>query len=355
MSTRRVLAAAALVALALPAAARADGRIVVAPDGEPEKAVTLSALQGRYDVRDRPYRGPDGRTTRVTGISLDAVLRATGVDPFGFERAKVSAGGATLPVQRSEIVTGDEFPDGPPVFSEDGRGAYFLLPAATDGRAARRAEAAELRVRMVRTSGIAVRARASKRRVDPGDAVTFTARAEGGTGRISYSWSFDDGRSGRGARVTHRFKRSGTYDVVVGATTSTDATGADDIVTVTVGRPPRGPDRKGGGTDSDAAAPDSGAAAGDGGGAAFRTPAPHRRTAAPSRARSRGERVAGMLLADASPSNGRDAARAARTGRRGAGAADAGGLRVPAAVWGGLAALSLLGLGGWRERRGPAP
>ncbi len=351
--TGRALLIAALVALALPGTALADGRIVVAPDGEAEKAVTLSALAGKYDVRDRPYRGPDGKPVRITGISLDAVLRATGVDPFGFDRAEVTAGGATVPVQRSEIVTGSEFPDGPAVFSEDAGGAFFLLPAATDGRAARRAGAPELRVRMVRTSDIELTARASRSRVNRGDAVTFSASAKGGSGTIAYSWTFDDGGHGRGARVTHRFKEPGTYDVVVGATTAGDPRGTDAIVTVTVGKPANGPDRKGGGTDSDAAAPDSGAASGGGGTAA--PPARRAPRRAPKRrAAARGDRVEGVLLADASPSAAERAARAARTGRVKPAAAESGGFGVPPGVWGGLAALTLLFLGGWRERRGPS-
>ncbi len=82
---------------------------------------------------------------------------------------------------------------------------------------------------------------------------------------VKINWTFDDGRSGRGREVTHRFRKPGSYDVVVGATTENDERGADDIVSVRVGKAPEGPDRKGGGTNPDSDAPDSGAGTGTGG------------------------------------------------------------------------------------------
>lgn len=66
--------------------------------------------------------------------------------------------------------------------------------------------------------------------------------------------------------MRHRFAKRGSYDVVVGVTTPGDDAGASAVVTVQVGAPLAGPDRKGGGTNEEADAPDHGAAT-DGGGA----------------------------------------------------------------------------------------
>jgi hypothetical protein len=103
---------------------------------------------------------------------------------------------------------------------------------------------------------------ASTRRADPGEPVTLQARlARVPAGEpLTFAWTFDDGEHGTGEAVTHRFARRGRYDVALGVTSPSDAVGASAVVTIQVGEPPRGPDRKGGGTNEREDAPDSGAA-----------------------------------------------------------------------------------------------
>jgi PKD domain len=212
---------------------------------------------------------------------------------------------------------------------------------------------------------------ASRLKVPRGKPVTFTAvvRRAGSGERLRYSWYFDDRESARGRRVTHRFARAGSYDVVVGVTAPGDDVGASATVTIQVGKPRGGPDRKGGGSDPDEEAPDSGAATGKGGAAGGEAAAgakraaarqARRRSARHARKRSRprnaaapgeGNRIAGNLLADAGgpESQPRAAAiRAARTGRP-----DEGGASVPVVAWqlGGL--LVLLAAGATLELRPP--
>jgi len=169
-------------------------------------------------------------------------------------------------------------------------------------------------------------------------------------------------------------------------------------VRVRVGPEPDGPDRRGGGTNPAANAPDSGvgtgasgpasggagdgsAGAGDSGtgessagadeATAARRSAARRRARARRRAEERRERpdeereasnaepegseqVSGIELADLSALSsqaGRDALRAARTGRL-RDQEDESGSGIPPAVWWTLGTAALLGLGGWREARG---
>ena len=213
-----------------------------------------------------------------------------------------------------------------------------------------------------------VEATATNAAVRVGQRVTFTASAKGGTGgKPVYSWTFGDGsRGASGARVTHSFREKGSYNVLVGATTADDRTGATAVIRVRVGPPAKGPDRQGGGTAGRSSAPSSGTAAGGGSGTsggtgdAARGPARAPRAAAPAR-RTRpaptpgGRQIEGRLLADATVVSSRPAARkrAARTGNDGEG--EQGGFAVPGAAVGVLATLGLVGAGVLMELRPAVP
>lgn len=389
-----------------PAGALANDEIVVEPEGHAPRTVHLSAL-GDPDVVAREYTVSDAAGERrfpVTGHSLDRVLKKARVNPYVFGDIEVLAAGGSVTVGRDEVVDADAFPDGPPVFWMEGEVSNFLRPANGTGAAVRAGGGGPITIRVSRPSELEVRAEASARKVDPGEPVTFTATVSGAPAgeQVEISWYFDDDRSGSGQRVTHRFKKRGTYRVVVGATTSPDEPGADASVTVQVGEPRQGPNRTGGGTNRDANAPDSGvgtgpsgagsgtSGAGDGGSgggsgegdaaAGDDTAAPAeaaarraaRRRAARRRAAARRERaeqrptperesdsavgdarqVTGIELADLSALSsdaGRDALRAARRGRLRE--EDDPGSGIPPGVWWALGAAALVGLGGWLESR----
>jgi hypothetical protein len=365
----RALAVCALLLAVWPAAALADAEVRVEAEGSAPATLRLSQL-GTPDVQGADY----GLGAELLGHSLDRVLSAARVDPYRYGDVEVetAAGSATL---SRDDVTGAE---PPPAIFEDGAGARFV-PGA--GEAPLAAGGAPIVVRLERPGELRVTARASRTRVRRREEVTFTATVTGADAgeAVQISWYFDDGRSASGSRVTHRFRRRGSYDVVVGATTAADEAGADATVTVQVGKAPDGPDRKGGGTNADAEAPDSGAAtgaAGDAGagggtapGAAEESPArPDRRKARPQRRREKRQpprprrreppvrttgapkRVAGTELADLSALTapaGADAVAAARRGRP----QDEPGGPVPPIVWWSLGGLGLLVAGGWREGR----
>jgi PKD domain len=400
--------------LAVPVGALANDQVRVEPEGSSPRTVRLSAL-GDPDVQAREYETGAGRAA-LTGWSLDRVLDAANVNPYRFGDVEIAAAGTSVTLDRDEYLDQGAFPDGPPVFWMLDGASRFLRPASASGGAGQVGGGGPITVRLGRPSRLSVSAAVSKTRLDPGERVTFTATVEGAAAGepVTVSWYFDDdGDRVKGARVMHRFRKPGTYDVTVSATTADDDPGADDFVTVRVGPEPDGPDRKGGGTNPDASAPDSGVGMGapgpasgglDGGSAgtgvgeagtddgeagdgeagdssavadeaaAARRSAARRRAQARRKAQARRERpdeererstgepggseqVSGIELADLSALSsqaGRDALRAARTGRL-RDEEDEQGSGIPPAVWWTLGTAALLGLGGWREARGGPP
>jgi PKD domain-containing protein len=392
----RLIALALAVSLGSPwaAAARADSpqATVVSPGGA-SQTLALSAL-GSGDVAERSYlvRSAAGEETRtVSGFSLAALLEAAGADPYSFSYLEVQrpSGGAVL-LSRAQALGG--FVAGPPVVYPTEAGTAFLRPSigSGDDNATDSFEAPQgLTIVLRKGAPLQLRAQASPRRTAPGKPVSFEAILEraGAGEELTYSWYFDDGHSAAGPRASHSFAKPGSYDVVVGARASGEEAGASAVVTIQVGAPASGPDRKGGGTSNERDAPDHGAANGSGdasGGssgavpgtatapsteAAASTPAatPEPAAAAPKPDRNKpkreatkrqpppGERISGELLATAAtalPARP-DAAAAARRGNPQA-EEGGGGPSVPAAAWGALMTLGLLGAGALLEARGLA-
>ncbi len=374
-----VLAAGSL-GLASPwvAAAGADAaQVTVVSPGGTTQTLALDALAGSEDVLDRSYalRSATGESAQsLTGFSLAAILEAAGADPFAFSYLEVQrpAGGAVL-LSRDQALDQGAFPDGPPVVYATATGTGFLRPSAgpDDLNAADGFEAPQgVSVVLRKGRPLQVRARASTPWTRPGKPVRFSAVVEraGAGENLSYSWYFDDGHSAEGPEVSHSFAERGSYDVVVGVTSDGDETGASAVVTVQVGAPLAGPDRKGGGRNDATDAPDHGAAdgpptsagtGGDAGGSAGGAIAPP--TASTDRSRPQKDhrdappshaspRVSGELLsASDEPVPPRSSEQAAA--RRGRLEGDGSGGGVPTAAWGLLATLGLLGAGALLEAR----
>jgi len=381
----RLLTATALVAawmLATPAieAARADAAqaTVVSPGGS-QQTLSLDALAGGEDVVGRGYvlRSSAGESSQVvTGFSLAALIDATGADPFGFSYLELlrPAGGAVL-LSRSQALDPGAFPDGPPVVYASPAGTSFLRPSsgAGDLNATDSFEAPQgVTIALRKGSPLQVTAEASTLRTRPGKAVRFSVEVEGaGAGEaLACSWYFDDGGSATGATASHSFARKGSYDVVVGVTTPGDSTGSSAVVTVQVGPPLEGPDRKGGGTRHDSEAPDHGAAAGGDGPAAApagsasvsaaadpapapapapaRPDKPSKRTAATSQSPA-GAPISGQLLsAPAAATTESERQPAARAGNP---QGESSGFGLPGAALGLMITGGLLGLGAFSEAR----
>jgi PKD domain len=373
------VAAVAAWALAAPAvdAARADAAqvTVVSPGGAP-KTLSLEALAGSEDVAGRSYvlRSSGGESSQVVnGFSLAALLGAAGADPFGFSYLEVQrpSGGGVL-LSNDQALDGEGFADGPPVVYATATGTAFLRPSSGSGdlNASDSFEAPQgVTIALHKGSPLRVRVDASTLTTRPGKPVEFTAEAEGAEAgeTFTYSWNFDDGNSALGARTAHKFTRRGSYDVVVGVTTPGDSTGTSAVVTIQVGPPLAGPDRKGGGKRLDREAPDHGAATGSGGtGGSLPVPGPSSGgsspapVAAPSPPQPKparatrpvpaGEQVSGELLSLTAPTVSKPQA---QPGAR-AGSPDdegSGGLGLSGAALGLLITGGLLGMGALTETR----
>jgi PKD domain-containing protein len=347
---RLLLALTALAATFAPPALAAD--VTVAPAGGDPVTVSIAELEPSWDVRDRPYT-VDGQQILVTGISIDRLLDRAGVDPFTFGDVTVNQ----IVLTRDQMIDPEAFPEGRPVFWVDAEGSHFLRP---DGERA----AGPFTIALAARGQLRVSATASRRRVETGERVIFTARVEGADGGVRVRWTFDDGKAGSGLRVRHAYERPGTYKVVVGATSEANPAGASAIVRVRVGEPAPAPDREGGGKDPDAEAPDGGAATGsrepprrrgDEGLRATRqgrgdegSPAePQRRVRAKARPRERGDEVSGILLDDA----GEPATAVTAAARTGNPEPAAPASELPGEALVALLALAMLAWGSWRETR----
>lgn len=378
----RLLIAAALLsawALAQPSldAARADAaQVTVIAAGGSQQTLSLEALAGSEDVVGRAYllRSGTGEATQtVSGFSLAALVEAAGADPYAFSYLEVlrPTGGA-VQLSRHQALDPGAFADGPPVVYATAGGTGFLRPngGAEDLNASDSFEVPQgVTIALRKGSPLRVEASASTLKTRPGKAVEFSAEVEGaGAGEtLTYSWYFDDGASAAGPDATHSFTRRGSYDVVVGVTTPGDSTGTSAVVTVQVGPPPAGPDRKGGGTSRDRQAPDHGAATGVGDGAgdspssaATAVPAPTPTPAKPAEPSEKpaattsqppaGAPISGLLLsAPAAATPKPDSQPAARAGNPSDENSD--GLSLSGAALGLIVTGGLLGLGAFSEAR----
>lgn len=369
-----------LFALLGPARAVADtAQVTVVSPGGAEQTLALEALAGGEDVVQRAYvlRGSTGETTEtVTGFSLAKLIDAAKADPFSFSYLEVQRpGGGAVLLSRHQALDDGAFADGPPVVYAASGGTGFLRPSS--GSADLNADDSFLApqgVTVVLRKGtpLRVKAKASTLKTKPGKAVEFSAVVEqaGAGEQLSFSWTFDDGKSAAGETVSHEFAEQGSYKVVLGVTSPGNEAGSSAVVTIQVGAPLGGPNRKGGGRNEKKNAPDHGAAAGPASGSgtggssgtpyeptgseaeSAATPEPQEPPAAVESApEPEGEEVSGELLtaSSAEPDQAQPQAEARRGSVQGDGGSGGG---VPAAAWGGLATLGLLGLGGLLEARG---
>lgn len=361
---------------AAPASALADDQLRIEPEEGAPSTLMLSTL-GDPDVSARAYTIPGVvAPVPITGYSLGRVLEAAGIDPERSGSLVIAGTSGRVEVSRDDATGETRFPDGPPVFYLENGDARFLLPGREAGEPAEIASGGPMTVQVAALSGLRVSAKASPRDAKVNEPVSFTATVSGAEEgeRIELSWSFDDGRSGKGRELTHRFRKSGTYAVSVEARRSGDLPAADDTVTVEVGE---APDETGGTTpESNAGAGIGGTGTGTGGGSvtpvtpsAPTTPStpsapydPVNEPPQPSESPTAGthdqtpsgpQQIEGIELADLaglSSEAGRDAVDALR---RDEDPSDGG---VPDGVWWFLAISGLLVLGGLRElggRRGP--
>ncbi len=386
----RGLAVAGLVlfaALLCATGARADAaQVTVVSPGGKQQTLALAALAGSEDVVNRTYvlRGSGGETSQtVTGFSLAALIDAAGADPYSFSFLEVQRpSGGAVQLSRHQALDKGAFAEGPPVVYPTATGTGFLRPSSgsSDLNGDDSFDAPQgVTVVLRKGTPLQVKAEASTVKTKPGKKVSFSAvvQRSGAGEELTFSWSFGDGKSASGAKVSHSFAKPGRYDVIVGVTSPGNDSGSSAVISIQVGEPiDGGPNRKGGGRNEAEDAPEQGAASGPstaGGGSAGvplptpvpsapvtpapepspvptpETPAPVQE-AAPEPA---GEEVSGELLTvpDAAVLEQQQEPQAeARSGQLEDTSGGGGGL--PPAAWGGLATLGLLGFGALLEARG---
>jgi len=368
----------ALLACVGAPAARADAaQVTVVFTSDASRTLSLEALAGKEDVIDKSYvlRGGSGESTvTVTGFSLSALIDAAGADPYKFTYLEVQrpgGGSVLLDNQQARDSAG-----GPPVIYATAGGTAFLRPSGGAGDLnADDSFSAPQGITIVLHDEplLQVEAKASTLRTKPGKPVDFSAvvKRAGAGEELAYSWTFEGGGRASGAEATHEFAARGSYKVVLGVKTPGNPTGASDVLTIQVGAPSAGPERQGGGKNERKDAPEHGLAdgpstgSGEGGGYGAGvtteaatggeevTPASAPEPAAPAETapEPEGEEISGELLTASATTAPKQEEQELAEARSGSLDGDGGG-GVPAAAWGGLATLGLLGLGGLLEARG---
>jgi hypothetical protein len=362
----RALVVAVVAVLLAPAAAHAADEAVTIATGEGDPVnVYITSLPP--DVTNTTYTVGSRSRTVTEGWSLDLALRSGQVDPYPFKSFEVSTGGeGGLLLSKQQVVQPS---DHPPVFYRDEDGMHFIRPTGQDGSGGDLLSG-NFTIRAKKETALAVKASADDDAVEVGDVVRFEAEPVSNPAGedVTYKWVFGDGGTATGLKPRYRFKKRGSYSVLVQMTTPTDDVGASDIVRVKVGDAPEtGPDREGGGTNESADAPTSGAADGaggsgvavgtSGGGSSSSDSSPSPSTSTPQREQAprrerepkpappepTGETVTGRLLSSTSPpvaSPQREVA--ARTGTP---RDNNEPNKVPEWVWAVLAVLALVGTG----------
>lgn len=340
---------------AMPAAA-ADIN-VVGPRDSGTKSVSFGSLSSQFDV-DAEYviRGASGATSvkRVRGISISHLLSVIDADQVYSGLEVIRPGGERVRLSKLQLLA-----DGnPPVIFAEGGQLVFLRPSYNSDDANANdvvSVGGAMMLKQVNIGALSVAAKASKTKVNAGELVTFTGVAGGGGAGESYEfkWNFADGKRGTGASISHRFKKRGTYKVLLTAKTVGSDRTDPDVVVVQVGDPVKSKKKRaGGGTNDAAGAPTSGAADGDAGSgdlaATDQSAQKSKRKKKPAQNSEDTslERVSGqVLLSSTTEPLDESSTLAARSGSQQPVQPKSSGLGISTGVWAALAAALILAFG----------
>ncbi len=248
--TRVVIAFAAAIALtvlanlvfAAPALAK-DGQVTVRAAGITNASVTVKLSDlGSNDINNRVYRLKSGPVT-ISGFSLLKVMRAADEALDEIDLATIPAIEIDRPSGNPIRISGDDmrnpvaFSDGPPVFYEDNGATVFVMPgkgAAVGNRY--RFIGAPVGISVASGADYEVDLSASKTKVNVSQKVGFSASVTGQAGgeSLSFRWRFGDGtvRTTSRGRVSHSFRKSGAFPVIVEVTGASGAGQAGILIEV---------------------------------------------------------------------------------------------------------------------------
>jgi len=240
--------AAVLVAVAA-IAGPVEGASAQAPDvrvrlGSRALSLTADQVRAAVDVPPTPYtlRDPGGdQTVELSGLSVAGLVRLAGGDPATVRELTVPrARAGFVRLSGADLADPSPFPEGPPLVFVDGSSVRFFRPVrgpadsnAQDNLASQPGDG--LQVTVLSGPPLAVQASADRPRARSAQPVTFSAAVQGGGGELAYEWRFDDGTTGRGARIEHAFRGPGRYRVVVTAAGADGSGGTSEPVLVDVG------------------------------------------------------------------------------------------------------------------------
>jgi PKD repeat protein len=350
---------AASLALGVSTASAADVTVNFARDGG-SRTVSLGSVAGSFDVNSE-YKlvSASGQTTSKTiqGISVRALLDALDADPTYSAVTVSRPGGGVVRISRAQIEAGGLAP----VIYEDGGLATFVRPTYSSGdrNAGDVISASPLVITQIDGTDYGLKAKVSRSTARAGQSLKFSATASGGAGqKLTYTWNFNDGTTGSGKALTHKFKKRGYYRVLVSVRGEGETSSSSTVLRVQIGKPASSTkQREGGGTNDSAGAPISGRADGSGGNgltagqAAPATPraARRKRRSEATPAQAELPTISGQLLSGATqPQQQNDLA--ARSGQQATSSSPSAG--IPDEAAGGLVVLSLLGLGAALELGG---
>jgi chitodextrinase len=212
-----------------------------------------------YGVRFKGQKNGDQSTDHVSqGLSINQVLVNSGFDPTKVTFTAVprlDGTWATLSTpQLQKPVADGVFVDSLlPVVHSIGDGMEYVRPLtgpndANNNDVFTPADASTpLDVYVFTGPELTVKETASKRKVQPGTPVQFSATVtDNGTARpassVDYSWTFGPDGTASTASPTHTFAKAGTYLVLLTVTGATDGAGGQATpVLITVGSPKAGP------------------------------------------------------------------------------------------------------------------
>jgi hypothetical protein len=234
-----------------PASGAVAGEPAVVVDGPGGAQMVFGGeeIESAYDVAPHTatLRGNAGEAGESTGVpkslSAEGLIALSGSEPALAGYITVPRPNGTVAYLRLAELPGP--PEGPASFWVDSGCIRFFRPAIGDGPNAEDNIAscgAPLAIGVRDGAILTVRATPSTAAATAGQAIDFTATAEGGEGGegFSYVWDFGDGSTAEGPTVGHAFAATGSYRVRVTATGNEESGGESAPVTIVVGSPAAG-------------------------------------------------------------------------------------------------------------------
>jgi hypothetical protein len=244
MRAGRVIALALALGAIVAAPAAAAPGLVFDVNGE-KRTVGADQIAAGADVPPTTYV-VGGQPRQLTGLSLRRAVGLAGADPDSITAVTIEGVLQFLTSDPSDLADPPPFPEGPALVWVDEQQRTNVLRPAKDGKPAELQTSAPGEPLQATLDGVTlleVGIIAPKRRVKVGERVQLftTSTADDGA---TYTWDFDDGTSGTGEDVVHRFQQPGRYRVTVTVSDGAGGGGTSAPVTIVVGDDGNEPEKR---------------------------------------------------------------------------------------------------------------